>query len=349
MISFYPGPSRIYPKVSRYLTDACREGIVSINHRSDAFMDLYRQTVKLFREKLFLPSDYALYFVSSATECWEIIAQSLTAEKSVHLFNGAFGQKWYDYATHLVNTRAISFDIQQALQPAVVADADVICITQNETSNGTQVKPKIIQKIRQLNPDVLLAVDATSSMGGINLPWHIADIWFASVQKCFGLPAGMGVLICSPAAIRKAESVNNTSHYNSLLFLEEMRQRNQTSYTPNVLTIYLLMRLLKDIRTIDRIEKTIRGRFRKWERFFDEKSPHLNFLIQNKNVRSFTVMAIETQPHLLNEIKIKARDAGFILGEGYGPWKQTTFRIANFPALQRSEIARLMDFLYMYL
>lgn len=349
MISFYPGPSRIYPKVARYMSDACREGIVSINHRSDAFMELYRKNIELFKAKLFLPDHYAVYFVSSATECWEIIAQSLTQRQSIHLFNGAFGQKWHGYASQLVPARALPFDIQHVLQSSKYNDADVICITQNETSNGTQVKGRIIQKIRQLNPDALIAVDATSSMGGIQLNWKDADIWFASVQKCFGLPAGLGILICSPAAIRKAEVINNRKHYNSLLFMEEMRQRNQTSYTPNVLGIYLLMRVLQDIRDIGRVEKTIRSRFRKWERFFDEKSEKLNLLIQNKSVRSYTVLAIETPGGLLGELKEKARAAGFILGEGYGLWKQNTFRIANFPALKRSEIARLMDFLYMYL
>lgn len=349
MISFYPGPSRIYPKVARYMADACREGIVSINHRSEAFMDLYRRTVQLFHEKLLLPAGYAIYFVSSATECWEIIAQSVTARQSIHLFNGAFGQKWHGYASQLVQTKALPFDIQHVLQSSKFSDADVICITQNETSNGTQVKAKIIQKVRQQNADALIAVDATSSMGGINLDWNAADIWFASVQKCFGLPAGLGLLICSPAAVRKAETINNRKHYNSMLFLEEMRQRNQTSYTPNVLDIYLLMRVLQDMKGIERIEKTIRSRYRKWERFFDEKSPNLNFLIQNKKVRSYTVLTIATQPKILAELKNKARESGFMLGEGYGAWKQNTFRIANFPALKRSEIARLMDFLYLFL
>jgi phosphoserine aminotransferase len=349
MISFYPGPSRIYPKVARYMADACKKGVVSINHRSEAFMNLYRTTTELFQKKLFLPDQYALYFVSSATECWEIIAQSLTETQSIHLFNGAFGRKWHSYASQLNDAKALPFDMQSTLPAAKYSGADVICITQNETSNGTQVKNQIIQKIRRLNPGTLLAVDATSSMGGIKLDWHAADVWFASVQKCFGLPAGLGVLICSPAAIQKAEHINNRKHYNSLLLLEEMRQRNQTSYTPNVLGIYLMMRVLQDIKDIARIEKTIRGRFRKWERFFDEKSSNLNFLIQNKNVRSYTVLTIETQPKILTELKEKAREAGLILGEGYGSWKQNTFRIANFPALKPSEIARLMDFLYNHL
>ena len=39
---------------------------------------------------------------------------------------------------------------------------------------------------------------------------------------------------------------------------------------------------------------------------------------------------------------------GFLLGEGYGVLKKDTFRIANFPALRKKEIARLMKFLSLY-
>ncbi len=37
--------------------------------------------------------------------------------------------------------------------------------------------------------------------------------------------------------------------------------------------------------------------------------------------------------------------AGFLLGEGYGDLKTTTFRIANFPALRDKEINALRKFL----
>ncbi len=349
MISFYPGPSRIYPKVSRYMADACREGVVSINHRSAMFMDIYRQTDALFRQKLKLPDGYTLYFVSSATECWEIVAQSLTGSKSVHIFNGAFGQKWHRYAARLVQALPAEFDLQQAPVPVTYAGADVICLTQNETSNGTQLTPGVLKKFRTLNPATLIAVDATSSMGGIDLPWQQADVWFASVQKCFGLPAGMGILVCSPAALHRAETVGNTNHYNSLLYLEEMRQKWQTSYTPNVLTVYLLMRSLADSKTIEQIQVAVKNRFKKWAVFFDTKSTQLNLLVQNKTVRSFTVLAIKGQPDVVTKVKSEASKAGFLLGEGYGIWKENTFRIANFPALKRSEIAKLMDFMYRFI
>jgi phosphoserine aminotransferase len=352
MISFYPGPSRVYAKVPRYLQDAYNHGILSINHRSEEFENISRNTTGLLKEKLNIPATYSIYFVSSATECWEIIAQSLIEKESIHIHNGAFGKKWFTHTNWLKpGATSMAFDVQMPLNPAQLKfkSGDTLCLTQNETSNGTQVSNKVLQKIRKNNPGHLIVVDATSSMGGIELDFLAADVWFASVQKCFGLPAGLGLFICSPAALERAQSVDQRLHYNSLLFMEDMMKLHQTSYTPNVLDIYLLMRVLEDVKPIQKVDKLIRGRYKKWEAFFDTKSNRLNFLVKNKAVRSHTVLAIETSAELLQTIKAEAKKSGFILGNGYGDWKETTFRIANFPALKRTEIARLMDFLYRYI
>ncbi|MDL5048765.1 aminotransferase class V-fold PLP-dependent enzyme [Oscillatoria amoena NRMC-F 0135] len=349
-VSFYPGPSRVYPKVKRYLQDAYAANIMSISHRSDDFMVLSKKTSNLLKEKLDIPPDYSVYFVSSATECWEIIAQSLIGKESVHLFNGAFGQKWFEYTKKLKpEAQAFPFDLHSALVPAKFNTGEVICITQNETSNGTQVSERIIRSIRQKNPEHLLAVDATSSMAGVNLNFSLADVWFASVQKCFGLPAGLGVFICSPRALQKARRVGDRLHYNSLLMMEEMGQKNQTTHTPNVFDIYLLMRVMESVKPIEKVSKMIRGRYNKWEAFFDTKTHNLNFLVNEKSLRSRTVLTIQTSAEAVQKIQTASAKAGFLLGNGYGNLKETTFRIANFPAIQRREIAQLMDFIHHYI
>ena len=97
MISFYPGPSRVHTEVPAYVRDAYDEGILSINHRSDEFVQMCERTIGLLKERLNVPKDYTIFFTGSATECWEIIAQSLITDKSYHIYNGAFGQKWFDY------------------------------------------------------------------------------------------------------------------------------------------------------------------------------------------------------------------------------------------------------------
>src|SRR5690606_39085856 len=250
MISFSPGPSKVYDQLPVYLKDAFDQGILSANHRSSAFMHLYQETEELLKEKLDIPEDYKLLFTSSATENWEILAQSVVEKSSFHIFSGAFGKKWYDF-TQFIYPSAQAYKLDKDREVDVNAlsigeEFDLIAITQNETSNGTQVSNQIIAAIGEKYPDKMIAVDTTSSMAGVYLDFKLADIWYASVQKCFGLPAGLGLLILSPKAIKKVRQKCERDRYNSLSFMLENAENFQTNYTPNVLGIYLLNRSLQD-------------------------------------------------------------------------------------------------------
>lgn len=348
MISFYPGPSRVDRRLPQYMRDAYEKGILSINHRSETFIKMYSQTVQLLKEKLSIPEDYTILFTSSATECWEIIAQSLISTNSYHFYNGAFGRKWFEY-TKKLKPYAIGYelDIEHELKTKEIdlsSETGVICITQNETSNGTKVDNGRIARLREKYPNHLIAVDATSSMAGIRLEFENADVWYASVQKCFGLPAGLAVMVCSPAAIETAKQVNENKHYNSLPFMIGMAAIHQTTYTPNVLGIYLMMRVLRKRKPIEKIEKKLRKRLKEYVALFEESELYELF-IKNKKVRSETVIVIRSDEERIMEIKKKALEAGITLGNGYGPYKENTFRIANFPAIEKAEVNKLLKFL----
>ncbi|TVP49851.1 MAG: alanine--glyoxylate aminotransferase family protein [Mongoliibacter sp.] len=350
-LTFAPGPSKVYDKLPEYMQDAYREGILSANHRSAVFMDLYQETETLFREKLHLPEDYKLLFTSSATENWEIIAQSVVESAAYHIFSGSFGKKWYDYAKHIEpKTHAHRIAPDETIDVAsleIGPEFDLISITQNETSNATQVRGNIIAEIANKYPDKIIAVDTTSSMGGIELNFQKADIWYASVQKCFGLPAGLGVLLVSPRAIAKAEAKGEKGRYNSLNFMLENAVQYQTHYTPNVFGIYLLKRVLKDLKEIQHVESRLVTRMRKLEDAI-AKTTKFRMLVQNAEARSTTVLAVEGRGEFISQIKKAAEKEGMQLGGGYGPLKPTSFRIANFPAITDAEMDNLIQFLKQY-
>jgi len=347
MLTFYPGPAKVYPEVREYLTQAYDEGILSIPHRSDRFVQLTKNLVPLLRKKLNIPQDYYIYFVSSATECWEIIAQSLTRLKSYHLYNGSFGEKWFDYAKKIKPKAAgAKWDLNEELSVpdlTVDADAELICITQNETSNGTQIKESTILNLFNRYRDQLIAVDATSSLGGMALKYIKADIWFGSVQKCFGLPAGLGIMVCSPRTIFRAKEINEKGHYNSLVTLYEKMLNHQTSITPNVLDIYLLHRVMEEREPVKTLDHQLVKRAQELYTFFEEFID-FNLLVTNPEVRSATVIAIEGKEKFIDEVKKNALRHDIMLGNGYGPWAKNTFRIANFPAHTNSEFETLKEF-----
>ncbi|MFD0999288.1 aminotransferase class V-fold PLP-dependent enzyme [Ohtaekwangia kribbensis] len=351
MISFYPGPSRVHDEIPKYVKDAFTAGIMSINHRSDDFVSMSEKTIKLLKQKLNIPRNYTVFFTSSATECWEIIAQSIVTDKSYHLYNGSFGQKWFDYTKRIHPfAEPLPFDVNEKLDPKkLIFDLKegLICVTQNETSNGTQVSNAIIRAIKKNNPSYLLAIDATSSMAGIDLDFKSADIWLASVQKCFGLPAGLGLMVCSPQAIERVKTINEKNHYNSLMFMTEMMDKWQTPFTPNVLGIYLLMRVLENMDAIKATHDLIEERYNKWIIFLKSRK-NIRHFVNEEAVQSYTVIPVTADEQTVATIKKSAKKEGILLGEGYGNYKPVTFRIANFPALKEKEIKTLMKFLEKY-
>jgi phosphoserine aminotransferase len=347
MISFYPGPSKIYPDISEYMQEAYNSGILSANHRSPEFIALSKETIQLMREKLNVPSNFTIFFTSSATECWEIIGQSFISEFSYHIYNGAFGRKWMDYRKKLMpNVTGHEFSVHKMLGLNTLnapQQTGVICLTQNETSNGSKVSNRLIGKVKTRFPKSIICVDATSSMAGEELKWKNADIWYASVQKCFGLPAGMAMMICSPKAIEKALQLNHNQHYNSIAFMHEKMQNWQTTYTPNVLNIFLLNRVLQSIEPISKISRKLKLRATKTRQRLERMK--LKDLVLVPRLRSDTVIAIKGEPSKIQQIKKLAKENGFLLGNGYGKWKENTFRIANFPAITDEEIESLLVFL----
>ena len=350
MNTFYPGPSKVYPQVRQYLLDAYDSGILSENHRSGAFMEMCRKTLQLIHEKLNVPDGYTVVFVSSATECWEIIAQSFTGngQPGFHFYNGSFGEKWFDYARKIQpQSKAFVFGTEESAHFSdipVPGENNVFCFTQNETSNGTHVTGETLAAVRHKFPAQLIAVDATSSLGGADLPIADADIWFGSVQKCLGLPAGLGLLIASPKAVETAEKINDRRFYNSFLFMRDNILKFQTHYTPNVLSIYLLMRVLESVENVRSIAERLKKQAAGWYGFL-EAHPVLKPLVHNLSVRSDTVIAVSADEKIVSSVKQKARTANIELGNGYGKWQKTTFRIANFPAITTEEITALKQVL----
>lgn len=341
-LSFYPGPSRVYSRVPEYVLEAYSGGIMSINHRSKRFRKMVGELREVLFDRQGIPSDYSVIFTSSATECWEIIAQSLTRNESQHFFNGAFGAKWHAWASRLTNAKAVSFDMEDTLPVHRLSDsADVVCLTQNETSNGSQVSREFIATVRS-KTDALIAVDAVSSMGGLAFDYSQADVWFASVQKCFGLPAGMGLMVLSPRAVARAEELADRERYNSLLVHLDNWSKNEAPYTPNVLGLYLLLRSQKNAKPIVEIEKKLVNRHADWVEYLS-RFADMTVLPVKEELRSTTVLAV-TCPDP-KTILSRGNDLGIHFGKGYGPWQETTFRIANFPAIKRKEIDKAQKFL----
>ncbi|MCU0355522.1 MAG: alanine--glyoxylate aminotransferase family protein, partial [Cytophagales bacterium] len=132
--------------------------------------------------------------------------------------------------------------------------------------------------------------------------------------------------------------------YNSFNFMRDNALKLQTHYTPNVLGIYLLMRVMEQVENASTIAIRLQKQAAAWYGFFDNHAI-LKPLVTNPAVRSDTVIAVTSDESIIRATKKRAETAGITLGNGYGTWKNNTFRIANFPAISTEEINSLMALL----
>lgn len=355
--TFSVGPSQLHPSLPEWMVQVYETGLLGASHRGKAFCQMMEGLVASLHDKLAIPADYTIAFTASATENWEILSQSSAAQdSSYHVYSGSFGKKWFDYALAIrpqsvgrhsvINQDGDWIDLP-LLQSLPIARHRWLCLTQNETSNGTHIPLAQLAAIRKAFPSQLIAYDLTSSMGGIAHPWEAADYWYGSVQKCFGLPAGVGIMVLSPAAVDYFQSVNERNHYNSMAYILEMISQYQTTYTPNVLGLALLEKAVATMPSIDQIEAQTLRRYEQWQQFLTEAfyRDMTQPLIKEEAYRSRTVLAIampETDvPRLIRAVS----DAGMTLGSGYGQWKKSSVRIANFPVLTDGMIENLRSVL----
>ncbi len=150
---FTPGPSQLYPTIPQHLNNAMRENIGSISHRGKEFQMIFQETKERLSDVLNIPPNYEIFITSSATEIWERIIQNLISNNSHHFVNGSFSERFYDFTTayQLKSTAQISDFSHEFGEFNVPDEAELISITQNETSIGYSFNPEEIKNIRENN------------------------------------------------------------------------------------------------------------------------------------------------------------------------------------------------------
>ncbi len=352
MISFNPGPSALHPDVNTWFGAAVEKNIFSISHRSAGFKSIYKDIISLFQEKFDLPADYLVVFASSATQCWAIISENLIIDHALHISTGDFGHRWYNYVLALgMRASLVEWSVHTVFSPPQLpqayADFDLLALTQSETANGSALNTHYLEQVRSLYPDCLIAIDATSSLGGIYNDWKLGDVWFASVQKCLGLPAGMAVMFLSPKAVKHCQYLNRRKRFDSLAFIIERAMNYIYPHTPNMPAIWLLYNRLLSEKSLEATSRHLEKRAAILYHFLD-RHPLLKPYVSIPENRSLTVACVETastHPDLLATIQSKANQTGILLGNGYGALSEHTFRIANFPQLSDAQFEQLFHLL----
>lgn len=352
--NFTPGPSQLYFTVSDHARQAFKDGIPSISHRSKIFEKISKDATDGLRQLLNIPSDHFIFFTSSATEIWERIVQNLVEEKSFHFVNGSFSKRFYEIALQMgkKSAKAEAAEGKGFDQSVDIGTSELFAITHNETSTGVSLPLETIYQFKAKQPEALIAVDAVSSLPYPSFDFAKIDSLFFSVQKAFGLPAGLGVWIVNPKCVAKAEALLakglSIGSYHNIPSLVSHAQKHQTPETPNVLGIYLLSKVVEDFlrRGIDIIRKETEYKAAILYQAL-EAHPLLSPFVKEKQYQSKTVIVADCQSHTEKLSKFLA-EKGLHAGDGYGASKKTQLRFANFPAHSKEQYELLVDTIGLY-
>jgi Phosphoserine aminotransferase len=256
---FTVGPSALFPTCNEHIQDALAMDVASISHRSTAFRDIYQHTDAQLRLLLSIPNNYQIYFLPSATEIWERILLNTVQQFSFHFVQGAFSRRFYEFAQALNLTASIhtvqdgwGFDNINSIN--IPKDTELICLTHNETSSGIKISGMDITTLRNNYPDTLICMDMVSSAPLQDASVSDVDSAFFSVQKAFGMPAGLGVWIVNERMINKAKLLKDNNKpmgaHHTLLSFAKHYEKFETPSTPNVLAIYVLGKIAEDLNEI---------------------------------------------------------------------------------------------------
>jgi phosphoserine aminotransferase len=347
-LNFTPGPSQLYFTAEDHVKKAFRDGIPSLSHRTKEFESISREATEGLRELLQVPGNYQIVFCASATEIWERAIQNLVEENSHHLVNGAFSKKFFETASQL-NKRPSKTEVKlgEGFGEIMIPSTELIALTQNETSTGVSLSMDYVNSFRDKNPDTLIVVDAVSSLPYATFDYSKVDSVFFSVQKGFGLPAGLGIWMVNERCIAKAESLLSKGvsigSYHSLPSLISMANKNQTPETPNVLGIYLLSRIVQDMlrRGIQIIRKETEYKAAILYQALNTH-PVLKPFVKDDSWRSKTVVVAESGDQTERVTKHLIQK-GMQPGDGYGSAQTHQLRFANFPAHSKEQYELLVD------
>ncbi len=342
---FIPGPVDVAPEV------LAAQAKPMMPHRSKDFEALFHRTEEKL-QKLFFTESRIFQGTASGSGMQEAAIRNFVQESVLSCLNGAFAERWYDVAVSN-GKQADTLEVPwgQVIQPDALAEAlkkkhyEAVTIVHNETSTGAENPVReLAAVVHEVSPDTLVLVDAVSSLGGVKIEmdaWGI-DFLLTSSQKCIALPPGLSMAGASDRAMKKAETVTNRGWYFDLIRMDKHRIKDSTPMTPVMPLIYAL-----DVQ-MDRIlaeglenrfarHAGMSGRVQSWA------VEHGMNIMAPEPYRSKTVSAIQNSRGFevanLNKFLILR---GMRIANGYGIWKEKTFRIATMGENQPADVEDLL-------
>ncbi|MDZ4765906.1 MAG: alanine--glyoxylate aminotransferase family protein [Chloroflexota bacterium] len=207
-----PGPIEVEPEVLAVMAQPI------VAHYGAAWVLIHDETIRLL-QRLYQTAGDVYMLPGSGSLAIDTAAHSAfhPGETVIVADNGWFGHRVHEIVTATgARVVRVQSDMRRPLNPDDIAaaldkypDAAGVAVVHLETSTGI-LNPihAIAEIVRAKNNDILLLVDAVTSLGGADLQmdaWGI-DLCASASQKALGAPPGLGLVAVSPRAQARMEA-----------------------------------------------------------------------------------------------------------------------------------------------
>ena len=328
-----PGPTNVSERVMKAMLSPI------INHRGDAFRELYKGVLDKTRH-LFQTEGDVVVLSSSGTGGVEAAVWNLVRPGDVAVVP-VFGE----FSTRLADTvemaggKAIRVSSDFGKVPTLEqlkeamdrqGSFKALFLVHNETSTGVAA-PYLEEATRSAKEHGAFAIiDAISSLGGYAIPvdkWGV-DVCITGSQKCIAAPPGLALLSVSKGVADFLKKSPPRTRYFDLPRYLQYGARGETPFTPALPLYYALDEALKEL-----LEEGFSKRVERHDRMSEMLYSGLAGLgleaVAEKSVRSKTVVA-SYYPQGVDDAKFRrtlAQDRGVVIAGGFGPFAGKVFRV----------------------
>ncbi len=328
-----PGPTNVSDRVMRAMLNPI------INHRGDAFRELYRGVLEKTRH-LFQTEREVVVLSSSGTggveaAVWNLIRPGDVAVVPVF---GEFSARLAE-TVEMAGGKAVRVasdfgkvptleQLEQATER--LGRFKALFLVHNETSTGAAAP--YAEGATRLAKDhgAFAVIDAISSLGGYAIPvdrWGV-DICITGSQKCIAAPPGLALLSVSDRVLRfLKESPPKTRYFDIPRYLE-YGSRGETPFTPALPLYYALDEALKELLE-EGLSKRVERHDKMSALLYDGLANLELKAVAEKSVRSKTVVAFY-YPTGVDDSKFRktlAQESGVVIAGGFGPFAGKVFRV----------------------
>jgi predicted phosphoserine aminotransferase len=335
---FLPGPTEVLPEVLKAQERAM------IGHRgaaTEALLGSFDAPLKA----VFRTANPVLIAASSATGLMEAAIRNGVRRKVLCLVNGAFSERFAKIASacgkEVVKAElplGEAFEADHAARMLDQSGADAVTVVHSETSTGVLSPVAEIAEAVRARPDVLLLVDAVTSLGGSPVEtdaWGL-DFVLTGSQKALALPPGLAFGVASLRMLERARTLPDRGIYLDLVPYDEQIRKRQTPYTPALSLLFALEAQLGRIAAEGGIEARWarhRAMLKRTEQWAAEAGGRLGVAYLPRQARrSWTVSCLrlpEGGSVTGGAVAKKMEARGFTIGSGYGKLKDTSIRIGH--------------------